>query len=166
MIQAKELKNSAVLRTLTDLQPEIHNETRWSGKCKMLQKWIRIRSELIEASSHPNSNIEINDSLAYKNRVNKFTKWMKEADVITIYMQTEYITLGECRSALDLFTKTVETKKNHIGHPLYECPFKQEKSKWNSCLAPDKHFESGVAKIQQRSAVDLTVIGKKLVESY
>ena len=52
---------------------------------------------------------------------------MKEADVITIYMQTEYITLGECRSALDLFTKTVETKKNHIGHPLYECPFKQEK---------------------------------------
>ena len=77
MIQAKELKNSAVLRTLTDLQPEIHTETRWSGKCKILQKWIRIRSELIEASSHPNSNIEINDSLAYKNHVNKFTKWMK-----------------------------------------------------------------------------------------
>ena len=51
---------------------------------------------------------------------------MKEADVITMYMQTEYITLGECRSALDLLTKTVETKKNHIGHPLYECPFIQK----------------------------------------
>ena len=91
---------------------------------------------------------------------------MKEADVITIYMQTEYITLGECRSALYLFTKTVETKKYHIGHSLYECPFKQEESKWNSCLAPDKHFESDVVKIQQGSAVDLTVIEKKLVENY
>ena len=38
MIQAKEMKNSAVLRTLTGLQPEIHNETRWSSKCKMLKK--------------------------------------------------------------------------------------------------------------------------------
>ena len=54
----------------------------------MLQEWIRIRSELIEASSHQDSNIEINDSAAYKDRVTKFTKWMKKADVIAIYMQT------------------------------------------------------------------------------
>ena len=109
IIQVKKLKNSAVLRTLTDLQPDIHNETRWSSKYKMLQKWIRIRSELIEASSHQDSNIEINDSLSYKNCVTKFTKWMKEVDVITIYMKKEYITLEECRSAFDHFTKTVET---------------------------------------------------------
>ena len=87
MIQAKKSKNSAVLRTLTDLHPEIHTETRWSSKCKMLQKWIRIRSELIEASSHQDSNIEINDSISYNTRVAKFTKWMKEADVTTIHMQ-------------------------------------------------------------------------------
>ena len=68
--------------------------------------------------------------------------------------------------SIGYFTKTVETKKNHIGHPLYECPFKQEKSKRNSCLAPDKHFESGVVKIQQGSAVDLTVIETNLVKSY
>ena len=67
----------------------------------------------------------------------------------------EYITLEECRSALDLFKKTVETKKYHIGHSLYECLFKQEKSKWNSCLAPDKYFENGVDKIQQGRALDL-----------
>ena len=53
----------------------------------MLQTWISIRSELIEASSHQDSNIDINDSTAYKNRVTEFTTWMKEADVITIYMQ-------------------------------------------------------------------------------
>ena len=68
----------------------------------------------MEASSHPNSTIEINDSLAYKNRVNKFTNWMKEADVITIYMQTEYITLGECRSALDLLQKLLKQRRTTL----------------------------------------------------
>ena len=67
MIQAEELKNSAALRILMDLQPEIHNETRWSGKGKMIQKRIRIRSELIEASSDHNSNNDINDNTTYKN---------------------------------------------------------------------------------------------------
>ena len=67
-------------------------------------------SELIEASSHQDSNIEINDGTTYKNRVTKFTKRMKEADVITICMQKEYITLEECRSAFNLFSKTVEKK--------------------------------------------------------
>ena len=86
MIQVKELKNSAVTRTLTGLQPEIRDETRWSGKCKMLKKWIRIRSELIKASSYQDSNIEINNSAAYKHCVTKFTKRTKEADVITICM--------------------------------------------------------------------------------
>ena len=114
MIQGKELKNSAVLRTLTDLQPEIHNETRWSGKCKILQKWIRIKIDLIEVSPHQDSNIDINDSTAYKYRVTEFTKWMKEGNVITIYMQKKYITLEECYSVLDLFSQTVEKKKNHI----------------------------------------------------
>ena len=74
MIQANELKHSVVLIILTNLQPEIHNETRWSSKYKMLQKYIRIRIELNEASSHQDSNININDSTAFKNFVTKFTK--------------------------------------------------------------------------------------------
>ena len=58
----------------------------------------------------------------------------------------EYVTLKECRSALDFISETVEKKKNHIGYPVYECPFKQGKSRWNSCLAPDNFVESGVVK--------------------
>ena len=48
MTKVNELKKSKVLRTLTNLQLEIHNKTRWSGKCKMLHNRFRIRSELIE----------------------------------------------------------------------------------------------------------------------
>ena len=40
----------------------------------MLQKWIPISNKLIEASFHQNTNNEINDSTAYKNRVTKFTR--------------------------------------------------------------------------------------------
>ena len=36
MVKAKELKNSIVLRTLLDLQLEIHNETRLSRKYQKL----------------------------------------------------------------------------------------------------------------------------------
>ena len=80
------MKSSTVLRILTDLQPKIKNKTRRSGKHKMLQKWIRIRSELIDASFHQDSNIDINDNTTYKNRVTKFSRLIKEMDVITIYM--------------------------------------------------------------------------------
>ena len=91
---------------------------------------------------------------------------MIEADVITIYMQKEYVTVEECRSALDLFSQTIEKKKDHIGHPLYECPFKHEKSRWNGCLVPDIYFKSGVVKIQQGIAIDLKETENKLTESY
>ena len=46
-------------------------------------------------------------------------------------------------------SKTVEEKKNHIEHPLYEFLLKQGNTRWNSYLATDKYFERGVAKIQQ-----------------
>lgn len=52
----------------------------------------------------------------------------------------EYVTLKECRSALDFISETVEKKKNHIGNPLYEYLFKQEKSRWNGRLAPINYF--------------------------
>ena len=39
-----------------------------------------------------------NDSTAYKNRVAKFTRWMKEVNVIKICIQNNYITLKDFRS--------------------------------------------------------------------
>ena len=53
------------------------------------------------------------------------------------------------------FSQTIEEKKNHIEHPLYKCQFKQGKTRWNSCLASDKYFESGFVKRQQEKVVDL-----------
>ena len=95
----------------------------------MLQKWIRIRSELIKTSSHQDSNNEINDSLSYKNCVTKLTKWMKEIDVITIYMQKKYATLEECRSALDFLQKLLN-KRTTLDTDYTNVPSNREKMEW------------------------------------
>ena len=73
---------------------------------------MRIRGDLIEASSQQNLNIDLNDSTEYNNRLAEFTRWMKEADVITIYMQREYIQLKECRSVLYPFQKQLKKRRN------------------------------------------------------
>ena len=44
---------------------------------------------------------------------------MKEVDIIAIFIQSDYITQEECYSALELFPKQVEEKKNYIVHPLH-----------------------------------------------
>ena len=67
-----------------------------------------------------------NDSTAYKNQVAKFIRWTKEVDIIIVYVQRDYITVEECHSALNIFSRTVE-EKNQIGHQLYEYPFKLKK---------------------------------------
>ena len=71
---------------------------------------------------------------------------MKEVDVIAIFKQREYITLEECFSALDVFSKKFEEKKNHIEHPLIKYLFKQERLKWNGWLALDKKFKAVLLK--------------------
>ena len=68
MIQAKELKNNTILRPLINWKSKYQNERRWSKMCKMLQKWMCIRSELMEASLHQDSNIEIKDGTIETNR--------------------------------------------------------------------------------------------------
>ena len=71
------------------------------------------------------------------------------------YIQRENIALEEWHSALDLFSQTIEKKKNYIEHLLYKCQFKEGTTTYNSCLAPDEYFESDVIKIQQGKFVNL-----------
>lgn len=47
---SNSIKNSAVLRNLTDLHTIKPNDTRWSGKYFMLERFSRIRADLIKAS--------------------------------------------------------------------------------------------------------------------
>ncbi len=54
-----KLRNSAVLRNLTDIRPVMHNDTKWCGKKVMLDRFNQIRTELITAAADDEPEIPI-----------------------------------------------------------------------------------------------------------
>ncbi len=62
-----KLRNRAVLRNVSDLNPVLNNETRWSSTRNMILRYNRIRSELVQVSLSDESNLEMNVSTTFKN---------------------------------------------------------------------------------------------------
>jgi hypothetical protein len=52
-------KNSSIMRELTPLRPSLPSKVRWSGNCQMLEKWLKTRLALIDASDHENATIDV-----------------------------------------------------------------------------------------------------------
>lgn len=67
-----KLNNAAILRNLTVLKPQFHNNTRWSSMFHMLQCFVLIRNMLVEVSEHVESDIEMNTSEQFKIKVIKY----------------------------------------------------------------------------------------------
>jgi hypothetical protein len=67
----QKLKNTALLRNMTDLKPVMHNKTRWSGKYSMLKRFSQIRQELIEVGAQYHSDLPIDPTQAFGNKVTK-----------------------------------------------------------------------------------------------
>jgi len=106
-----KLKSAAVLRNLTKLRPILYNKTRWSGKHDMLARFVKIRSELIEASQHDDANIIISSELAYDQKVSKFEEMLSEINIATKMLQKKDATLSECRYVLDTLIESVNEER-------------------------------------------------------
>ncbi len=78
-----ELKNSAILRKITDLRPKPDNATRWSGKYANLHQWTRMRNHLIDASADPESDISINSSTPFVDKTTRYRRMLKEINDVT-----------------------------------------------------------------------------------
>lgn len=53
-------KSADVLHNITDLQPVIDNDPKWSGKVQMLRRFTSIREDMIESSHHVDANFVVN----------------------------------------------------------------------------------------------------------
>lgn len=53
------LKNPAMLRNITTLRPLLTNATRWSGKCNMVNRFVRTRPQLITVSNEESCELPI-----------------------------------------------------------------------------------------------------------
>jgi len=164
MKEAKtKLKSAAVLRNLTKLRPILYNKTRWSGKHDMLARFLKIRSELIEASQHDDANITISSELAYGQKVSKFKEMLSEINIATKMLQKKDATLSECRYVLDTLIESVNEEKYKEGAKFYKSKLGQKYISPNANIVTDKHFEAGVVKIQRGQSHNLSLIEKNAV---
>jgi hypothetical protein len=173
MVKIKNsLKNTAVLRLLTPLRPSIDHPIRWTGKYRMATRFIKLHPKLIKLASHPASTLAFeNDSPTFLNRIKKATGWMGEVNMVTVGMQRDGITLAECDFMLEGLHKMIHKYKDQrmmIGtrvNTLHHCPFRVNKvrSTYVGELNPDRHFVTGVIKIQRGDWCHLTEAEIRLV---
>ena len=55
MVQLKTIKNSAALKKFTSLRSTLYNQTRWSGKFHVVDKFLKIRQPFLDMH-HDDSN--------------------------------------------------------------------------------------------------------------
>jgi len=157
MLSCKQkLKNSALLRNLTDLKPIIHNQTRWSGKFYMMQRFLRIRTELIEISNDDRSDIVVNSSNGFRAKCEKFSSWLNHINNVTLFLQKRLLTLEKCRGVLDILIDDVERYGNQRGSPLEGCTLGVKYIACDSDITSDPDFENGVVKIQRNMVHTMT----------
>lgn len=118
MRDARRLKNVAVLRNICDSNPVLPNETRWSGKYELLQRFYRIRDELIEASEHDDANILIDSSSSFFINVRRHCHILAEINVVAKSLQQRSRTLFECLSDVENLMVAARADKFKYGSAL------------------------------------------------
>ena len=150
------LKNSAVLRKLTRLAPEVGNATRWTSWGRMMGKYSCIRADLIAASQEEDAAIEVNTTNAFKKRAEKIAGLFADINMVAVSLQTRLYKLCLIRHDLDeLLTECREghtnTNSNWHGRKLPGTYINPDSDK-----LPDPHFVSGVIKIQLNQLLQLS----------
>lgn len=149
------LKNAAILRNITDLRPRIDNTTRWSGKYYILNQFVNMRSDLIEASDEPGCDRVVNPSIAFKNKTTRYTRMLKEINEVTKSLQRKGNTLADYRDDLNALIEAVQDEKGNIGSPFYGCRLGTKYIACDSNIVKYKEFESGIVKLQKGTQEDL-----------
>ena len=144
----KKLKNAALLRNLVNLVPVLHNKTRWSGKLYMMERFLRIRDDLAAVAEDDNSDLQMNRTVQFKNKVTRYCAYMKQINYSTKYMQTRKVTLAQCRDSLNMLMQDVEEGRNDRDSAMYRCSLGTKYIAEDANILRDPDFESGVCKIQ------------------
>lgn len=154
LVEAKyRLQNAVVLRNLTYLKPVIHNQTLWSGKAAILTRFTCIRAELIEASIDANSEMTVDSTSYFGNKVEKYSKMLNVINAVCKYLQKKGQTLAVCHDDLDIIIQAVEEKKNSASSVSHCCMLSTKYIYQNANIIAIPDFKSGVIK-RQRGLLD------------
>lgn len=138
MIQLRQLKNSARLRSLTDLCPVIDNITRWSSKYEMAKRYIRIEAEVKEIEELDDYVLSTRSRRILDTLMNHLSKF----ESITKNLQKRGISPDMVRSVFDVICDDYPAMRDYLHHHA------------NIVNNPD--FESGLVKIMARDFLNLS----------
>ena len=146
----KRLRNRAMLRNLTTLNPVLDNVTRWSSKYKMLRRFNRLRGHLLQVADTEGATVTINRSNSFRLHTERYERMMEAIDKCTLKMQTKGYSLSDCRFVLDTLIEQVQKLKGMPGSCLYGCQLKSDYITKNST------FCSAIVKIQHNETENLS----------
>ena len=158
------IKNTAVLRSLTNLRPEIGNATRWTGWGRMLRKYIRIRPCLLEATENEDANIPMNCGLAFKRKAERQALMFEDINAVAISMQKKLYTVSACQNNLNDIIEESDEGRLQENSPWYRNRMGHLYIGTTSFKLPDPHFVSGLIKIQNNDTASMTFAEKGACE--
>eukprot|EP00171_Calliarthron_tuberculosum_P005814 IDg5814t1 len=159
------LKNSALLRNISDLAPVLNNETRWTSTHNMLQRFNRIRESLLSVAADPDSTLTMNRSISFKSDAELFGKHFREINVVAVALQKKLLSLSDAKLMLDELRDAVRGGRDDISSPLFQCTLGDSWISPDASIIHSKHFENGVSKIQRNLSHQLTREEKEACQS-
>lgn len=163
MKSARKLKNAAILRNITDYCPVLNYETRWSGKRRMLDRFIKIRNKLIEASMSMDADLIIGKPPDFEMDTQKFARMLAEIDAVTKSLQTRAHTLALCREDVGKLNSSIAKQKDLPYSPLHSYKLGNHYIELESSIVTHRVFESALIKIQEGREKDLITQEKRSV---
>ncbi len=142
-----KIRNRALLQNLTSLAPVTENKTRWSGKYLMLKRFNSIYDQLRNVAEDERSTVAMNLAPQFKADTLRYCKMLCQLDEVTKFLQSENISLSDCRLALDSIAESVDEGKSNPESDLFECQLGNRAISTSSRLMTHKSFEAGVVKI-------------------
>ena len=155
------LKNSALLRKVTQLRPVIENVTRWTSVFSMMTRTLRIFDHLMDLANDNSNTIVQNEavtSTTFNRRAQKKTSLMFEINQACLHLQQKYCKRATRRAILDFIIKNARENKTTVASPFYGNNLGTRYIKLGNHLSSSPAFESGVIKIQNGREDDLTPI--------
>jgi hypothetical protein len=118
MKKLKTLKNADALRAVTVLKPILYNLTLWNGRRSVVQTFLRLRPYLQEVAADASNDFELPEEVAtinFRNRAQKYKKYLIQIDIVSKELQTCGIKLSEAQFLLDSLVECIEEAQNEVG---------------------------------------------------
>ena len=86
-----------------------------------MKRFIKICKDLIKTADDKSTNLEVNSTMGFLNKVKRHQKDLARVNIATKEIQTQFHSLSSCRADLDLLLEDMNLYKTEVGHGLYQC---------------------------------------------